>query len=294
MGKIWEQFRATPFGELVTGQAFESYPADGSVPLAERFKQEPLLVLAIGTRQMKLAVLRFDEAGQPVISNVQTVGSKGNAALSDHLRMAVRTNKEAGNWAVVLVSHNWQAEIVPHAFHGTMRERMLRLRESTEIVCGRAIGSDQKVVVVPHPAMEVSFLFQQKLSSIREIIEAVKAAGLRIARVQLPHASMFEAFTVLDPQGAQARDMVVIDQQGGFMIFTDNKEWIRSRFRNNQPGELIQDFRKFWGERKDRNAPITIVGDPSILTPLWREIEKPELIVPFQHEHPEIYAAALF
>ena len=298
MASLTDSLSSTPLGELVTFRAFDYKPDDVSESLARRFRGRQLLLVSISTRQLKVGLASFDAQGVGRIEpGVQIMPPKAAGALTDHLKSVVRTATRGSTppWVVVTVSQGWTAEVVRMAFHGTDQERMERLREFPEDVVGKPLSTSCEHAVVPHPMLEASVLFSTRSSVLVDVLDAIKAAGLQVARIQNSIASMVEAYVNGDPDGAQARDLLVYDEQGVMLLLVENKDWKKIRFRCTSPETLTGDIIKFMGEeRPDATAPLTVLGRRSaMLEQILRETGTPStLICPFEEqEAPEFTAA---
>lgn len=295
--QILDKLLSTPLGELLSWRAFDSDPGDVTVPLGKRFAGSQVVVLAMGSKQMKLGLVSFSTHGEPTIREVSEIGVKNGNALTEHLKASVKIDRKRGpTWVLLSVSNGWMAEFVSFGYHGPKRDRMRLLRDSPEDVVGKPLPIDHVHASISHPTMEASVIFSVASRSVLAIKESIENAGMRVAGVRTPHAAMLEAFCLGDPDGAQARPILSVDFQSALLMPVQNKEWRKPRYRSTAPTQLVADLAEFIRTMDlDLRDGLTVLGNPTLVEDLWKLVPRPdELVVPFDFEHPDLYAAALY
>lgn len=259
------RFRDSPLGEVLTLRAFKPPPRDPTLPLRLRLRGQPLLLVALGSRSLRLAVVRLHPDRIEGLQEVPLLARPSEDQLPGLLRSWVEAQPAPRpRHALVLLSSGWTAELVEQAVAGSAAERVLWSCVQPERVLGKPPRAGCRQVVVPHPSLAGAVVFSVPVRAIDEAVAATTAAGFEVVRMRVPIAALLERLCFHHAAALQGADLLLADPQSALHLGTDSGPWTRLRFSSNRPGELAADIAKYLRDRPAPEAPLLVAGDASL------------------------------
>lgn len=293
MASLWNTFRTTPLGELLTGTAHQAHPTDITAPLGVRFAGRTILAVHIALDKAATVRVAFSTDGNPRLSGIRNIKQRNSGELLEVLRTEATATR--AEWAVIVLATGWQAVLGQRAARPDPTDAPSRfgrhklMFESPEVVVPRA-QVDRVYTAVDHPVLDKSVVFSVKRRELEALLAEIRKANLEIASVRIAVAAQLELWLVTQGESALARDLLITDGLSALLLNVEAGDFVppRGAVEAEQPRQSVQrpsaieeDIARFLSSNAGRS--VTFIGPEELCVAVKKHVAEAEIIRPPVH-----------
>lgn len=303
MSAVWNQFCATPLGELLTGTAHQAHPTDITAPLAVRFGGRTIIAIHVALDRAATVRVTFDRAGHARLSGIRNIKQRNTGELGEVLRAEAAATR--AEWAMIVLATGWQAVLGQRAARAEPNEpaapfaRHRLLFETPEVVVPRA-QVERVYTAVDHPVLDKSLVFSVKRRHLEELFTEIHRCGLGIAAVKVAIAAQFEVWLSTQGEAGLARDLLLTDGLSALLLNTEQGDFVppRGAVEAEQPRQAVQrpsaveeDIARFINANTGRS--VTFIGSEELCAAVKKHAAEAEIVRPAGHQAHDTQHVAL-